>query len=201
MADIIDLIPKSEIKDNLITAQPLEFRLGDWRTGYVMMCTRQESVKYEAHRQEAFASRGHQHIAFVPNHFTLDGGSHYTIQGLIRYRGDESLMRRVYRLAGLMECVTNVSSPILRTDLLRRVYKSILDEREALQVVWRGNVVHFLLPLHPDFRNPNLFQHNLAKAESLKELFTAIENETNAQFDILAHHYVFYLPESLTLHG
>ncbi len=199
MADIIDLTPRPEIRGNLITAHPLEFRVGDWRTGHVMMCTKKESERYEAHRLDALGSKGHQHIAFVPNHFTLDGGSHYTVQGLIRYRHDEAMMRRVYRLAGLMECVTNASSPILRTDLLRRVYKAILEERESLQVIWRGNVVHFLLPLHSEFRNPNLFQHNLTKAESLKELFAAIEQETNAQFDILSQHYVFYVPESLAL--
>ncbi len=201
MADIIDLMDRNDTRDNLITASPLEFRVGDRHTGHVMMCTKRESEKYEAHRREAFATPGHQYIAFLPNHFTLDGGAHYTIQGLIRHRKDEGLMRRVYRLAGLMECVTNVSSPILRTDLLRRVYKSILDEREALGVIWRGSVNHFLLPLHPDFHNPNLFHHNLSRAESLKALLQAIEDETNAQFDVLSYYYVFYLPDTLVLRG
>ncbi len=201
MADIIDLMARHDAWDNLITAEPLEFRVGDRHTGHVMMCTKRESAKYEAHRREAIAAPGHRHIAFLPNHFTLDGGTHYTILGLIRYREDEGLMRRVYRLAGLMECVTSASSPILRTDLLRRVYKSIIEEREALGVVWRGNATHFLFPLHTDLHNPNLFQHNLAGAESLKDLFIAIEDETNAQFDILSHYYVFYLPDSLVLRG
>ncbi|RPJ09469.1 MAG: hypothetical protein EHM36_04295, partial [Deltaproteobacteria bacterium] len=196
MADVIDLNDKYHKKHNLLTTHPLEFRRGDWHGGHIMLCTREESNQYETHRLEAFRSTGHQHIAFVPNHFTLDGGYHYTALGLFRYRNDEALMRRVYRLAGLMECVTNAPSPILRTDLLRRFYKSILDERDELGVVWRGNVRHFLLPIHSEYHNPNLFLHRIANAESLKELFVAIQSETDTQFDVLARFYVFYLPEA-----
>ena len=105
-------------------------------------------------------------------------------------------MRRVYYLAGLMECVTNVPSPILRTDLLRRVYQSIMEERERLRVVWRGHVRHFLLPLHTEFYNPNRFHHHLVSAQSLKDLYQAIQGETDTQFDLLVERYVFYLPES-----
>lgn len=197
MADIIDLTQRLRKTDNLVSSAPLEFRRGDWNTGHVLMCTRNESVRYEAHREEAFQKPGHQHLGFVPNHFTLDGGYHYTFVGLFRHRDSEAQMRRVYRLAGLMECVTNAPSPVLRTDLLRRFYQSIIEERDALGIVWRGNVLHFLLPLHPEHRNPNLFLHQILNAESLKDLYSAIESETNLQFDILAKHYVFYLPETL----
>lgn len=199
VADIIDITGRRRSIDNLITSAPLEFRRGDWRTGYAMMCTRQESERYEVYRSEALRHPGHPHIARVPNHITMDGGYHYTVLGLFRHREDETLMRRVYRLAGLMECVTNASSPILRTDLLRRFYKTILEEREELQVTWRGNVRHFLLPLHPDYYNPNLFLHNIARAESLKDLYTAVESETDKQFEVLSRSYTFYLPESFTL--
>lgn len=195
MADIIHLSERIKGKDNLITAAPMEFRRGDWHGGYAMMCTRSESARFEDHRKQAFSSPGHQHIGYVPNHVSLDNGYHYTILGLFRYRSDEAMMRRVYLLAGLMECVTNAPSAILRTDLLRRFYQKILDERDSLNVVWRGNVRHFLLPLQPDLHNPNLFFHHIANCETLKELFTAIEAETNKQFDLIAHNYVFYVPE------
>lgn len=102
----------------------------------------------------------------------------------------------MYRLAGLMECVTNASSPILRTDLLRRFYKDILEERAELNVVWRGSVRHFLLPLHSEHYNPNLFQNAVINASTLKDLFEAVQSETNAQFDIISRHYMFYLPEA-----
>lgn len=201
MADIIELGQKPRKEDNLITPRPLEFRRGDWHSGFAMMCTRNESARYEVHRLQALGSQGHQHIAFVPNHFTLDGGYHYTILALFRYRDNEADMRRVYRLAGMMECVTNAPSPILRTDLLRRFYKTILEEREALNVIWRGNVAHFLLPMDSEFHNPNLFRFKIAQAESLKDLYSAIEAETDAQFDILAESYVFYMPENLSPPG
>jgi hypothetical protein len=196
MADVIDLSERFH-RDNLIVANPLEFRQGEWETGHAMMCPRAESERFEAHRQEALRA-GHGHISFVPNHFTLDGGAHYTFVGLFRFRNEEVMMRRVYRLAGLMECATRAPSAILRSDLLRRFYQAILEEREELNVVWRGNVRHFLLPLHPELRNPNLFLHNVEKAETLKDLFQAVSDETDTQFDILRSHYVFYLPRSFT---
>jgi len=196
VGDIITFTPKGPERENLITDRPFEFRQGDWQSGHAMMCTRRESEKYEAHRKEALGTEGHHHIRYVPNHFRLDGGCHFTLLGLFRYRTDEEKMRRVYRLAGLMECVTNESSPILRTDLLRRFYKDILDERDELQVIWRGNVRHFLFPLHSDYHNPNHFQHAVGNASTLKALFEAIESETNEQFDIISIHYVLYLPES-----
>jgi len=198
MADVIDLSRRLPGRDNLITATPLEFRRGDWRGGHALMCTRAESVRFEKHRLEALSRPGHEHIGFVPNHFTLENGCHFTALGLFRYRADQTLMRRVYRLAGLMECVTNAPSAILRTDLLRRFYQNILSERDSLEVVWRGNVQHFLLPLHSELYNPNLFFQHIASCESLKDLFAAIEKETNSQFDIIAKNYVIYVPDGFT---
>jgi len=197
MAELIDLTKKFRDLDNLLALQPLEWRRADWLTGYVMMCTREESKRFEAHRLEAYRVKGHKHIGTVPNHFKLDGGYHFTVMGLFNHRDDEAMMRRVYYLAGLMEAVTNAPSAILRTDLLRRVYQTIMEERERLGVVWRGHIRHFLLPLHPDFHNSNLLFHQIGSAESLKDLYQRIRVETDAQFDILARRYVFYLPESL----
>ena len=195
VADVIDLHDKVHKNSNLITLHPVEFRRGDWRGGNAMMCSREESENYERHRLEAVGTQGHQHIAFVPSHIALDDGYIYTVLGLYRYRNDEAKMRRVYRLASLMECVTNAPSPILRTDLLRRFYKSITEERDELNVVWRGNVQHFMLPFYPHHYNPNVFLHRIANAESLKDLYTVIQTESDAQFDVLAKRYVIYLPE------
>jgi hypothetical protein len=198
VAELIDMTKRIQRRHNLIASKPLEWRRGDWPTGFALMCTREESERFEAHRLEAYQVEGHRHIGFVPNHLKQDSGYHYTVMGLFRHRKDEAMMRRVYYLAGLMECVTNASSPILRTDLLRRVYQSILEERELLGVVWRGNVHHFLLPLHPQYYNANIFDHHIACAESLKDFFQKLQSEADTQFDILAEHYVFYLPESLS---
>lgn len=195
-ADIINLHGRRSERDNLITDHPLEFRRGDWHNGYGILCSRQESVRYETHRLKAFEHPGHQHIGFIPNHFRLADGYHYTLLGLVRHREDEPMMRRVYRLAGFMECITNASSPVLRTDLLRRFYRTILEEREALGVIWRGNVRDFLFPLYSDYYNPNRFLHQVSVASTLKDLYGVIETETNVQFDILSRSYVFYLPRN-----
>jgi hypothetical protein len=196
MAELIDLTRRFQHMENLIASQPLEWRRGDWLTGRPMMCTRGESERFEAHRLEAHLAEGHKHIGFVPSHFKLDNGYYFTVMGLFQHRAEEAMMRRVYYLAGLMESVTNAPSPILRTDLLRRVYQSIMEEREHLGVLWRGQVSHFLLPLHADYYNLNLFYHHIGCAQSLKDLYAEIRTQTDTQFDILAKNYVFYLPGS-----
>lgn len=123
MADIIDLSSRMKPGNTLIIAQPLEFRKGEWLAGNPILCTRKESAKFESYRQKVVQSQDRPFMSLVPNHITLDGGYHFTASWLYRFREDESVMRRIYRLAGLMECVTKAPSPILRTDLIRRFFK------------------------------------------------------------------------------
>lgn len=189
MADIIDLSSRLKLENNLIIGEPLEFRKGGWLTGSAILCTREESAKFEAQRRKAIP------ITIVPSHFRLDGGYHWTALWLFRFREDVQRMRRLYRLAGLMECVTKAPSPVLRTDLVRRFFKIINEEREKLNVSWKGNVEEFLLPLLPEHYNMSVFKDVAGNASSLKELLIGIEEETDSQFDILAGSYVFYVPE------
>ncbi len=193
MADILDLSSRLKPGSNLITSRPLEFRRGEWLSGNALLCTRQESAKFEAQRSKTTQDRP---FSLVPNHLNLDGGYHYTTTFLFRFRDDEARMRRLYYLAGLMECVTRAPSPVLRTDLVRRFFKIITEEREKLSVSWKGHVHHFLLPLFPEHYNENVFLNSISDAVVLKDLLSLIEEETNRQFDILAGHYVFYVPES-----
>jgi hypothetical protein len=196
MADIIDLASRLRVANNLIIARPLEFRRAEWLAGSAILCTREESERFEAHRQKQLKSVERSRISVVPNHFTLEGGCHFTVTYLFRYREKEELMRRVYRLAGLMECITKASSPILRTDLVRKFFKLIVEERESLNVSWKGHVLSFLLPLHAEHFDRDAFLHTVQNADSLKELLALIESEANRQFDVLASRYVFYVPES-----
>lgn len=192
MADIIDLSSRFKPGHNLIAMSPLEFRKGQWLSGTAILCTREESAKLESQRKKATPDR--PLMTLVPNHRTLDGGYHYTCLWLFRFREDETRMRRLYRLAGLMECVTKAPSPVLRTDLVRRFFKIINEEREKLNVSWRGNVRSFLLPLRIEHYDQGVFLAAMSAAPSLKELLGGIERETDSQFDILAKHYVFYVP-------
>jgi hypothetical protein len=194
MADIIDLSKRLKPVHNLIASAPLEFRRGQWLSVSAIQCTREESAKLEAHRRKTTQDR--PLITLVPNHVTLDGGYHFTFMWLFRFREDEKRMRRLYRLAGLMECVTKAPSPVLRTDLVRRFFKIITEERENLNVSWKGNVRDFLLPIHRDHYDQGVFIETIRTAASLKDLLNGIEKETNYQFDILAENYVFYVPEA-----
>ena len=194
MADIIDLSSRLKLANNLITSSPIEFRRGEWLSGSAISCSKEESEKLEALRRKQATDR--PPVMLVPNHFRLDGGFHYTILWLFKFREDEQRMRRVYRLAGLMECATKAPSPVLRTDLVRRFFKIISEEREKLNVSWKGNVRHFLLPLERRHYDQVVFIDSIRKALSLKDLLEEIEKETNAQFDILANNYVVYVPET-----
>jgi hypothetical protein len=193
MADIIDLSARFKPENNLIASTPLEFRKGGWLSGSAILCTREESAKLEAQRRKT--TRCSHSITIVPSHVRLDGGYHWTALWLFRFREDEQRMRRLYRLAGLMECVTKAPSPVLRTDLVRRFFKIINEEREKLNVSWKGNVQEFLLPLLPEHYDSSVFNDIAGNALFLKELLVGIEEETNSQFDILSGSYVFYVPE------
>lgn len=198
MAEVIELVGRKKAS-TLVTARPVEFRWGEWTSGPAWLCARSESEKFEAHRLDARRFPGHSHIQWLPNHVKLDGGSHYTAKALFRYRNDEVAMRRIYRLAGMMECVTRGVSPVLRSDLLRRVYDAILEERKALHVVWRGSVDRFLLPLYLHHGVVERLLARLMPLESLKELFAVIDQETAIQFDLLASDYVIYVPMAFGL--
>jgi hypothetical protein len=114
-----------------------------------------------------------------------------------RWRENEEQAREFYRLAGLMECVVNSTSPLLRTDLLRSLYKTIIDLRQSLNFSWRGDSSQFLLPLHPHFYRRSHFFDQVLKADTLKALYGAVKCETTVQFDLLAVEYVFYLPQRM----
>ncbi|ROR01585.1 hypothetical protein [Desulfosoma caldarium] len=193
MAELIDLMERKKMS-TLICARPMEFRWGEWASGPAWLCARSEAVKYESRRLESRRVPGHAHLQWLPNHVKLDGGTHDTVQALFRYRNDEKAMRRVYRLAGLMECVTRGVCPVLRSDLLRRIYQDIMEERNALQVVWRGSVDRFLLPLYLHHGLVERLLTLLKPMENLQELFSLVERETTLQFDVLSSHYVIYVP-------
>lgn len=196
MARIIRFEDGRKDDDNLICRKPLEFRRGDWRQGHVLQCLRSEAEKYQSHRKKVITD-GHSHLSFVPEHFSLVGGCDYTVMGLFKMREQEEQARDFYRLAGLMECVVNSTSPLLRTDLLRGLYRTIMDLRRSLNFSWKGDSTQFLLPLHPHFYRRSYFFEQIHQADTLKVLYANVEQETRVQFDLLAAQYVFYLPQRM----
>ena len=133
-------------------------------------------------------------LATLPPHFTLKGGMSFTIRSMYVNRRDEKRMREIYYLVGLTDCMINQVHPILRTDLLRAMYKKVFSMKEALKVHWHGNLDQVLLPLDSEFFDDISYRASLAKAETMKELYEAIREGTDEMFDILSLEYVFFSP-------
>ncbi len=178
---------------NVIIEKPLKFRWADWQGGHAILVINAEAEKFERHRQEVLGAE-HAHISQVPNHIPLRNGLEFTLRGLLRYREDPPAMRQVYFLAGLMECLMKVPQPVLRTALVRTFYQKIIELKEKLGVQWHGNSQNFLFPLWPMHYDLNRFLLELRQAETLKELFTRIEEGVEEQFLLLGSEYVFYIP-------
>jgi hypothetical protein len=152
-----------------------------------------QSEKLEKHRKEVFDSGGGE-IFQIPPHFSLQKGMAHTVKALFFYRTDEEGMRSVYFLAGLMDCMINQINPILRTDLLRDLYKKVFDLKKQLRVNWYGPLDHLLLPIDMAFFSEPEYRVQVNDALTLKELYQTIRRGTDEMFDILSLEYVFYVP-------
>jgi hypothetical protein len=179
--------------DNLIVSTPWEFRRSDWESLHFIQMLKSQSARLEAHRREIYW-KGGSGIWHLPSHFTLKGGMAYTIQGMYAYRNDGDKMKEVYYLTGLVDCMINQSNPILRTDLIRDLYKRVMDLRNALKVSWCGPLDQVLFPLDVQFHNEIEYREKLSTARTMKTLYQRIRESTREMFDILSLEYVFYTP-------
>jgi len=112
--------------DNLITSAPFEFRKADWDTIHFIQVRRSHADEFERARLEARREGAATSDRIpLPSHVELTGGLFNTILGLFGCRDNEGTMREVYYLAGLTDCMINQVNPVLRTDLLRDMYRRI----------------------------------------------------------------------------
>ncbi|MDY7037170.1 MAG: hypothetical protein SV375_13525 [Thermodesulfobacteriota bacterium] len=194
MGKIIPLWQKvNSLPDNLITLKPLEFRRADWGSSCFIQILRSESAGLERHRKEIH-KKGNKGIRQMPTHFALRGGMGYTIQGLYINRNDESKMREVYYLAGLMDCMINQINPLLRTDLIRHLYKKVTDLKRILNLNWYGQIDHVLFPIDIQFYDHLEYREALSKTRTMKDLYRFIREGTDKMFNILSLEYIFYTP-------
>ncbi len=194
MGEIIDFKGRfQKPTDNLASLKPWEFRRADWETPHFIQMLKSQSAKLETHRQEVY-KEGHKGIRQLPPHFVLKGGMGYTIRAAYAYRGNEETMREVYYLTGLVDCMINQVNPLLRTDLLRAMYKEIFRMKKALNTHWYGSLDQVLLPIDAYFYNEPAYRSSLRRARTMKELYRMIRKGTDEMFDILALQYVFYSP-------
>ena len=188
MAEIINLQDKlRKTEHNLISLSPWEFRRAEWKTVHFVQMLRSQSVKLKQHREN---------ICDLPSHFLLKGGTDSTIRAIYANREDSSRMREIYYLIGLMDCMINQVNPLLRTDLLKALYKRVFAMKEEFNIHWYNSLDNVLLPIDSKFYNEFAYQASLKKACTMKELYRAIRRGTDEMFDILSLEYVFYCPGS-----
>jgi len=194
MGKIIKLKEKDEgPPDNLIVSEPWEFRKADWESKHFIQMLKSQSAKLETHRKEVY-QRGNKGVWHLPAHFTLRGGMAYTIQAIYTHRSSESKMREVYYLAGLIDCMINQVNPLLRTDLIRDMYKKVMVLKNKLNINWYGQLDQVLFPVDDQYYSATEYRQTLSRARSMKELYHLIGEGIEEMFDILSLEYVFYSP-------
>ena len=193
MGKLIPLRGEGNPPSNRITETPLKLRWADWQGGNPILVVAAEAERFERHRREV-AAKEQAVIANVPNHIVLKDGLEYTLQALLRHREKPDAMREVYFLAGLMECLTKVPQPVLRTVVVRSFYQTVLEIKRRLGVNWHGNARDFLFPLWPMHYDFNQFFQELRTAATLKELYGRIRDGVEEQFLLLGSEYVVYIP-------
>jgi len=132
----------------------------------------------------------------IPPHFTLNHGLACTIEAMYANRRDEARMRQTYYLIGLTDCMINQVNPVLRTDVLRDMYKKIFAMKADLNIHWHGSLDQVLLPIDVRFYNEAAYRSTIRRAATLKALYRTIREGTDAMFDILSDEYVFFCPSS-----
>ncbi len=194
MAKVIQFKERAPSTDlTLVTLKPWEFRRADWESVHFVQMLKSQAEKLEAHRKEVI-EKGGAGVWHLPPHFVLKGGLASTIHGIYRMRENEARMRDVYYLAGLVDCMINQVSPLLRTEHLHELYRKVTTLRSILNVNWYGSIDQVLLPLESNYFNEVEYRESLSGAGTMKVLFEAIREGTEEMFDILSLEYCFYTP-------
>jgi len=119
-----------------------------------------------------------------------------TIKGIFAHRDLEDKMRDVYFLAGLIDCMINQINPVLRTALLRDMYKKVFRMKKDLGITWYGPLNHVLLPIDSRLFDVLTYRDALAVAGNMKALYEKIREGTTEMFDTLSANYIFYFPNA-----
>lgn len=116
------------------------------------------------------------------------------MQAAFAYRENEEKMREVYYLAGLIDCMINRVNPLLRTDLIRELYRKVMTLKSLLDMNWYGSLDEVLLPLDERFFSTLRYRERLSGARTMKAMYRIIRKGTDGMFDSLSLEYVFYTP-------
>lgn len=192
MGDLLYL-PGRPVKGNEgpLHGKSWAFCRAPWSTVHFAQMLRSQAEGLTSALEKGGGKTGHPQI---PTHFVLTGGLCMTIQTLFCYRHQEDRMREAYYLFGLMDCMMSKVNPLLRTDLLRSLYKKVFALKDTLNIRWTGQLDHVLLPLHPEFFSEGDYRAEIEKAGTMKRLYEVIRGGTDDMFAILGTEYVFFTP-------
>ena len=194
MAKVIHLRERVDpAPDNVISSVPWEFRWSRWQSRYFIQMVRSRSQQLEKSHEEARARGYRGHVA-LPPHAVLNGGTDNTVRFVFGCRDNEQRMREIYYLAGLIDCMINQVNPLLRTDLIKNLYRKVMTMKGLLGINWHGAMDQVLLPLDERLFDYSAYRKTLSESGSMKALYRAIREGVNTMFDILAREYVFYTP-------
>jgi hypothetical protein len=153
---------------------------------------------YEDYRQDCLA-KGQDPSGQMPAHFSLEDSLADTAMALLRHRGDAARLEEVTYLSLLMEALVNTPCPILRTDLIRRVYQEVDTLSQRLGLRWRGRAQSFMLPLNEDAMRPRALEQGLAQVDNLRDFFNFLRETASARHTMLAKNYVLYYPRNFSV--
>ncbi len=179
--------------DNVITLRPFEFRHAHWESAHFIQMLKSQSSRFEQERVQHM-DQGKDGVQQLPPHFTLRGSVASTIRGLFLYREDEKKMREVYFLVGIIDCMINQVNPVLRTDLIRDVFKKFFHLKQEFGLNWNPPLDQVLLPIDSHLYNESEYRNSVASAPTLKRLYQEIREGTEEMFQIISTSYVFYCP-------
>jgi len=169
----------------LITLSPWEFRKAEWPGKYFTQVLKKEF--------RIFREKGDVVNTPPPGYLLRDSLSN-TIHSIYCYRDNLKDMKEVYYLTGLIDCMINQTNPLLRTDLIKEMYKKIKTFKEILGINWYGRMDNVLLPIDKNLFNLDEYRAGLSSAETMKDLYSLIRRGTEEMFSILTSEYVFFVP-------
>lgn len=188
MADILHFPVRACPKDNVIVTTPLEFRIAPFAISGLAMVTKEAQLAYEKKMD------GEDNPCF-PTYLKISGTRAATLWNLFKWKSNEKALTGVYELACLMECLTTMKQPVLRSYLLRRVYERVKNLQLKYRVSWHINEFNgFLLPLPDYLYMDQVFRARVESADNLKLLYSYINQESIKQFQVLSDNFVFYMP-------
>ncbi|MEW5914143.1 MAG: hypothetical protein AB1814_16425 [Thermodesulfobacteriota bacterium] len=180
-------------REHIITDQPMRLRWGPWRVNRIIQVHVGAAALFEDFRNDCLRE-GRDPSGQMPPHFSLEGGLQDTALALLRHRADAQAQAQICYLASLLEALFNAPSPVLRSDLIRRVYQEVEGLSARLSLRWRGGESRFILPVNQDAADPRRFERTVASLSTLREFLDTIQALSQERYRLLVREYVFYYP-------